>query len=223
MNKPAIVGFILIILLVASVFNTSVSKQITTNKENRLESNPEQGDSKLLATLRMDFGEEIYNDKIEYDESNWRLPAGVWNVNVKINFRCPGNMKIEVRYGYFAELDDWPYKTVLFCDVKKSVTIINGSNPPDVNINYTKRVEPWSHSFLLVLIIWANLTAYEYVDGEWVKINDDDTYNKVTDWVYFDKSRSSEKTYNIPLVQLYKKLMERSPFVFQILRHLLRL
>jgi hypothetical protein len=222
MNKPAIVGFILIILLVASVITPAVSKQITIDKENRLESNPEQGDSRLLATLRMDFGEDIYNDRIEYESINWR-PAGVWYVNVEINFKCPDNMKIEVRYTYYAELDDWPNNWITFCDVKDSVTIINGSNPPDININYTKRVEPYWGWYLLRLRISANLTAYEYVDGEWVKINNNDTYKVVHDWLRFYKSRTFERTHYIPFIQLYENLIERFPNMFPILRHLLRL
>ena len=64
MNKPAIVGFALMTILVASVVIPAVSKQITASNENMIEYNPKPDYKRLLATLRMDIGEEISNDKI---------------------------------------------------------------------------------------------------------------------------------------------------------------
>jgi len=64
MNKPAIVGFVSMAILVVSVVIPAVSKQITASKENMLEYNTKPDYKRLLATLRMDIGEEISNDKI---------------------------------------------------------------------------------------------------------------------------------------------------------------
>jgi hypothetical protein len=224
MNKPAIVGFILIILLVASVFNTSVSKQITTDKGNMLESNPEQGEGKWFATLRMDFGEEIYNDKICRYQRPWYKPyhdEGRYYVNVSVNFRCPSNRKIEINYSVKAILYDYmeliygDRRNIIFCDFEDSVTIINGSNPPDINEGY-KKLCKWAYwGYLMVLRIQATLKGYKYYDGEWLLNSEDYTLKEERDEINFRKSRTSTFT--------FMNLIERFPNIFPILRHLLRL
>jgi hypothetical protein len=174
MNKPTIVGFILIILLVASVITPAVSKQITTDKVNMLESNPEQGDSRLLATLRMDFGEEIYNDEVNWYIIWWKWnPPRKYHVDLNINFECPSNRKVEVNYKVEASLFETHGTELYFFEFEDSVTIINGSNPPDIDDTYVKSVP--TQRWTLYLLLRAELTAYKYHEGEWVKNSEDDT------------------------------------------------
>jgi hypothetical protein len=229
MNKPVIVGFILIILLVASVITPAVSKQITIDKGNILESNPEQGEGKWFATLRMDFGEDIYNDKICRLQRPWYKPyydEGRYYVNVSVNFRCPDNRKIEINYSVKAVLYAYDYigeliygdrgNNIIFCDFEDSVTIINGSNPPDINEDYEKLCKPYYiWGYLMVLRIEATLTGYKYYDGEWLLNSEGYTLKEVREDINFRKSRTSSFT--------FENLIERFPNMFPILRHLLRL
>jgi hypothetical protein len=159
--------------------------------------NPDK--TRYLANFTMDFGENITNDNIEY-ESIWERPSGEYTINVKINFNCPEDLKIVVDYEYFAETDDYEdLVRIEFCDVKDTVTIINGSNPSDIDIDYTEVC--FAGGFLwyyvatrLTLRIKAHLTAYEYVDGEWVFLHNDDAFMEITDQVIFNHIRPSERT-----------------------------
>jgi hypothetical protein len=213
MNKPAIVGFVLIILLVASFVTPAVSKQITIDKENMLESNPEQGDSKLLATLRMDFGEEIYNDKIKW-YTKFKNPPRNYHIDLNINFECPSNRKIYVNYYVGAKLFSH-VSDIVFFDFSDSVTIINGSNPTDIDESYEKHVYP--EKWTMFLKIEATLKVYEYVDGDWVKVNEDDTLDEK--WISFWVAKSR----GIGITYPFMNLIERFPNMFPMLRHLWRL
>ena len=155
--------------------------------------NPDE--TRYLANLSMDFGENITNDNIEYEKGVTRV-TGNWTVNVKITFECPENLKIVVDYEYFAELQLWEQgDRITFCDVEDTVTIINGSNPPDIDINYTQYCfGVWGKAWDLTLRIKANLTAYEFHGGEWVKLHNDDIYNEITDDIDFNRIRPSERT-----------------------------
>jgi hypothetical protein len=134
----------------------------------------------------MEFGEYIYNDKIEYEEL-YKRPGGDWTIQVKIKFRCPDNRKIVVKYSFLAELWDYGVDDKIFdYDFEDEVTIINGSNPPDIYGNYTQDV--WyrgRRNLYLTLLIEANLTAYEYQNGEWVKLHNDETFIEIEDDFYF--------------------------------------
>jgi hypothetical protein len=227
MNKPAIVGFILIILLVVSVVIPAVSKQIMVNKEKMLESNPEQGDSRLLATLRMDFGEDIYNDKVKYYTKFWNPPRK-YHVDLNINFECPSNRKVEVNYKVEASLYEIHGWELYFFEFEDSVTIINGSNPPDIDDTYVRSVP--TQRWTLYLLLRAELTSYKYYEGEWVKNNEDDTeIEKFIRFTVFE-SRFSARTYHnenkefdLRITNPFMRLIERFPNMSPILRHLLRL
>ena len=200
MNKK----FLVVIGVTLLFLGISVQPCIAVvQKEVMKEPTVAQGDYNYLANLSMDFGEYIYNNRIEYEEI-YKRPPGNWTVNVKIKFRCPENIKIVVRYSYSALLHDYHLgESIDFCDAKKTVTIINGSNPPDINKNYTQEVQDRGREYHLILIISANLTAYEYLDEEWVKIHNDEIYNETTDWIQFNRIRTSERT------QILMRLFER--------------
>jgi len=171
-----------------------------------------QGDYNYLADLSMDFGEYIYNNRIEYEDILTRR-AGEWTVNVKINFSCPENLKIVVKYSYLAKLADYQIEeTYYFFNVKKTVTIINGSNPPDINKNDTFDINARIQELWLTLEIKANLTAYEYIDGGWVKIHNDEIHEFIEDYIYFRNSRTYERT------QILMRLLERFPNMEVFLR-----
>ena len=155
--------------------------------------NPDK--TRYLANFSMDFGENITNDRIEY-ESIRKRPEGDYTINVKVNFNCPDNLMIVVKYEYYAEAQEFiTSDRIFFCDAKKLVTIINGSNPPDRDIDYTKFCPNQAqHDWLLTLRIKANLTAYEYVDGEWVKHHNNDTFKEIKDVIIFNRVRPSERT-----------------------------
>jgi len=167
-------------------------------------------ETRYLANFTMDFGENITNDRIEY-ESIRKRPEGDYTINVKINFNCPDNLMIVVKYEYFAEVFDmYILDTITFCDVKKLVTIINGSNPPNRDIDYTKFCPNQAqHDWLLTLRIKANLTAYEYVDGEWVKLHNDDTFIEIKDIVIFNRIRPSERHHILIRLLEHFPLLER--------------
>ncbi|KYK21655.1 hypothetical protein AYK21_04600 [Thermoplasmatales archaeon SG8-52-2] len=169
-------------------------------------------ETRYLANFTMDFGENITNDRIEY-ESIRKRPEGDYTINVKINFNCPDNLMIVVKYEYFAEVFDmYILDTITFCDVKKLVTIINGSNPPNRDIDYTKFCPNQAqHDWLLTLRIKANLTAYEYVDGEWVKHHSEDIFNETKDVIIFNRVRSSGSSHFL------MKYFERFPILARLL------
>lgn len=194
LSKSLVVGVIVLFIGISvqpciAMVQKEVMKTPTINPD----------DTWYLANLSMDFGEYITNNRIEYEHISER-PQGNYTINVKINFECPDNLKIVVRYEYFAEVEDYEVLyPITFCNVKDTVTIINGSNPPDIDIDYTEYCPLHSglygiHLWLLTLRIKANLTAYEYLDGEWVKTHNDDIYNETTDYIYFNRIRTSERT-----------------------------
>lgn len=203
MKYKAIIGFVLITLLVASVVIPAVSKQITANKGNILESNPKPGDSKWFATLRMDFGEEIYNDKICW--LGWKpyYPVGRYYVHVDVNFTCPSNRKIEVNYLVKAVLygDE---QDIIFCNFEDSVTIINGSNPPDINEDYEKFCEVGYMGYWMVLRIKATLKEYKYYDGEWLLNSEDYTLKEEEANINFVKNKPRLLNLNSLILWLIK-------------------
>jgi hypothetical protein len=172
----------------------------------------------------MDFGDDIYNDKICWlQKKNDVYPIGRYYVNVIVNFRCPDNRKIEISYSVKAVLED--YKggliygdrlDIVFCNFGDSVTIINGSNPPDINESYEKKcTTQGGFGWVMILRIEATLTGYKYYDGEWILNSEGYTLKEVREDINFYKSRTSSFT--------FENLIERFPNMFPILRHLLRL
>ena len=155
--------------------------------------NPDE--TRYLANFTMDFGEYITNETINYEKGVTRS-SGDWTVNVKINFRCPENLKIVVDYEYFTELELWEQgDRITFCNVNDTVTIINDSNPPDIDIDYTQYCfGVWGKAWDLTLRIKANLTAYEFHGGEWVKLHNDDIFNETKDSIRFNRFRPAERT-----------------------------
>jgi hypothetical protein len=182
MNKSVIVGFILIILLGASAVTPVESIQIIDNKEKTLESNHGQDDARWFATLKVDFGEEIYNEKIYWIWWKFALPEGDYYINVNINFRCPPDKRIDVSYHIkVAMYEEGPHK-IIFCDFEDSFTIINGSNPPDIDEKYVKYCFNSGYTWVgwgVWYIIEADLDVYDFVDGEWVFIDEDHLYKEV--------------------------------------------
>lgn len=176
MNKSAIVGFILIILLGASAVTPVTSIQIIDNKEKTLESNHGQDDARWFATLKVDFGKEIYNEKIYHLWWKLFLPEGDYYVNVKINFRCPPDKRIDVSYHIRVVMAEEGPDKITFCDLKDTVTIINGSNPPDIDEKYVKYCFNSGYTWVgwgVDYIIKADLNVYDFVDGEWVLTDED--------------------------------------------------
>ncbi len=165
-----------------------------------------------LANFTMDFGENITNDIIDYEEKG-RIPEGDYTINVKLNFRCPENIKIVVKYEYYAEVYDLvTLYPIFFCDAKETVTIINGSNPPDIDIDYTEFCPMHARNqWLLVLRIKANLTAYEFIYGEWVKLHNDDTLEEIKDSLVFNRIRPSDGSH------ILMKLFDRLPILGRLL------
>ncbi len=211
LSKTLAIGIILIFVGISvqpciAVVQKEVTKEPTVT----------QAEYNYLANLSMDFSENITNNRIDYEEDVVR-PEGDWTVNVKINFRCPENLKIVVKYEYFAEVEDVVVSyPITFCDVKDTVTIVNGSNPPDIDIDYTEFCPLHSglygiHEWKLTLRIKANLTAYEFLDGEWVYIDGDYIYNETTDIISFNHFRPSESSH------LLMKLFERVPMLERLL------
>ncbi|KYK20888.1 hypothetical protein AYK21_05470 [Thermoplasmatales archaeon SG8-52-2] len=170
-----------------------------------------QGDNNYLANLSMDFGEYIYNNRIEYEEMDYK-PPGNQTVNIIINFRCPENLKIIIKYEYFAEIIDYEIGShYTFFNVKKTITIINGSNPPNINDSKTIFIASRPRELEVTLKIKANLTAYEFLDGEWIKHHNDDIFNETIDWVKFWNCRNSEIT------QVHRMFLERFPILAKLL------
>ena len=186
----------------------------TVQKETTSEPMINPDDTRYLANLSMDFGENISNNRIEY-ESIPKRPAGDWTVNVKINFRCPENRKIIVRYEYFAFIFDRHDIFHEFYDVKDKVVITNGSNPPDINDSKTLFVAHRPYQLFIQISIKANLTAYEFIDGQWEKINTDEILNGVLDQVEFSKCRTIAKTWFL------MRLFERIPVLYKLLDYFL--
>jgi hypothetical protein len=133
---------------------------------------------------------------------------------VIVNFSCPDNRKIEVNYlvkaAFYGDERD-----IIFCDFEDSVTIINGSNPPDIDENYEKKCKVGYRGYWMVLLIKATLREYKYYDGEWILNSEDDTLKEEEANINIVKSRTSTFT--------FENLIERFPNMFPILRHLLRL
>ncbi|MBW2966675.1 hypothetical protein KY342_06245 [Candidatus Woesearchaeota archaeon] len=187
---------------------------IVQNNE-RLESNSEPlseplGDPRWLATLQVEFGEEISKAEIDLKRSFF-YPVGNYYVHLDVNFNCPPDRKIFVKYRILAGLyiPDWNVK-IVFWDLEETVTIVNGSNPPDINNDSIKYVSP--HKYLYSLIIEANLTTYDYIDGEWVEVGNDS--KKIDDYgiMYFINSRASET------LHFLMKFFERFPNMEVFLR-----
>ena len=233
MNKPAIVGFILIILLVASVITPAVSKQITIDKGNILESNPEQDEGRLLGTLRMDVGREISNESIWYLK---RLvyAYGFWNVELIINFDCPSDRKIELDLLIWATLHPWSIggEYVQFIYMSTIITIINGSNPQDIHKKVERGVSShrlWGTRYNLAFSINATLKEYFYYNGKWVQNSEDRIKLSEDDYLYFSPFlrartyQNENKEADLRITNPFMKLIERFPNLFPILRHLLRL
>jgi hypothetical protein len=155
--------------------------------------NPDE--TRYLANFTMDFGENITNNKIDY-KVDYGRSYGDWTINVRMKFRCPENLKILVSYEYFAVLDNFDLGDVFtFCDVRDSLAIVNGSNPPDIDIDYSQYVMGgYQHYFRLILKIQAILNVYEFIDGEWVHIDRDYIYNETKDYFSFNRVRPSERT-----------------------------
>jgi len=167
-----------IILFLGLAIQPSVA---VTQKEVIQTSTLNPDDTRYLANLTMDFGEYITNDDIEYEDIPTRL-GGNYTINVKINFRCPDDLKIVIKYEYYAHiyLDGGDVYWNTFFDVKDTITIINGSNPPDINMNSSDNLfGVWYKYWTLILKIKANLTVYEFIDGEWVKSHNDDTDKEI--------------------------------------------
>jgi len=165
-------------------------------KEVGRNSTPSYNDYNLLANLSLDIGEYISDNRIDYEETDYK-PPGNQTINVKINFRCPENLKIVVRYSYYATIEDHYIASLYeFFDVKDTLTIINGSNPPDINESKTIFIASRLRELEVTLRIKTNLTAYEFIDGVWVKLHNDSIFNETIDWVKFWNSRSSERTKN---------------------------
>ncbi|KYK23286.1 hypothetical protein AYK21_02760 [Thermoplasmatales archaeon SG8-52-2] len=203
--KGLVVAVILLVLGLAVQPSVAV-----TQKETIPVSTLNPDDTRYLANFTMDFGENITNDNIEY-ESIWKRPEGNYTINVKINFRCPENLKIVVKYQYFARLTDWVTNDeIKFCDLKETETIINGSNPPDINIDYTEFCPNHARNeWFLELRIKANLTVYEFIDGEWVKLHNDDTFIEIKDIVIFNRIRPSERHHILIRLLEHFPLLER--------------
>lgn len=191
--KSSLLYKTLVVCIILLFIGISVQPCIAiVQKEDRLDSKSEPtgpiNDAKWFATLRMDIGDEIYNEKIDWREKS-RNPVDHYYINVSINFRCPPNRKIEIKYYYcavFISDDGW----IKFFDYESSVdsvTIINGSNPPDINENVTKYCYPagMPGHFVMSLIIACNITVYKYENGEWVSVDEDSIYLKKYDRINF--------------------------------------
>jgi hypothetical protein len=189
--------------------NAIMQKEITKT------STINQDETRYLANLSMDFGYYITNNRIEY-ESIYERPQGNYTINAKINFRCPENLMIVVRYKYIAHVydpvDDIGYR---FYEVEDTVVIKNGSNPPDINDSKTHFIHYKPNSQYLRIEIKANLTAYKFIAGEWVKSHNDDIFNEIFDKIYFNRYKAKERT----LVLL--KFFERFPLLSRLL-HLIK-
>jgi len=217
-KKGLVVG--IIVLFQGIVIEPITSIDITQEKEIE-ESNPEVRDSKWLATLRMDFGEEIYNEEIKYLKK-WFYPRGDWYVNLIINFDCPSDRKIEIDYmvsAYLYAVARQEYWLTFIDYLEGNYTIINGSNPPDINKKYEKNVD-WllaPNGFSMTFFIVGELTVYEYVDDGWVKVDYDHAWIRKQHSGFFSDSRDSKRVYP------FMRFIERYLNTFPILRHLLRL
>jgi hypothetical protein len=181
-----------IVLFIGLAIQPSVA---VTQKEAITVSPLNPDETRYLANLSMDFGENITNNMIEYEKGVNRY-YGDWTVNVRLKFRCPENLKIIVTYYYFAELINFNLGDVFtFCNVRETVTIVNGSNPPDIEIDYTELIYGgYNTHFRIYLKLRGILDIYEFVDGEWVYLDGDYFYDEIIDNFEFNRIRPSERT-----------------------------
>jgi hypothetical protein len=172
----------------------------------------EQDETWYLANFTFDVGDNLSNNRIDYERILKRA-VGNWTINVKINFNCPDNLKIVVSYECFAEMEDTNVGgTITFCDVWEKVIIMNGSNPPDLNINYTQYCpHHGGNEWLLTLIIEAHLTAYKFINGEWELVHWDEIYNETQEGIVFNRVRNSERTH------VLMRLFDRFPMLERLL------
>jgi hypothetical protein len=223
----ATIGSILIILLIASVITPAVSEQITADKGSILESNLEQGEDRWFATLRMDIEDRFTNESITYHRTK-PFPRGYWYVELIINFDCPSDRKIEL--DYIAEADFFDMlgggDDVDFFFIRDTITIINGSNPPDINETYRGYVKSgiW---YWMTLSIRANLKPYEYINGEWRPRTGDSIKLKENEDLLFGEILSrgtyqnENKDFDLRVTNPFIRLIERISYKFSILKHLL--
>jgi len=193
---------------------------IVQNNE-RLESNTAPNglkDVKQLAKMTINFGEEIYNDKIEHISGGGH-PLGRYYIQVLINFSCPSNRKLYIHYHYDARLIDWfhPFYDIVFCDKSRYVTIINGSNPPEINETYDKQLDE-HYYWVMELHISATLIVYEYINGYWRQIDDDSTNKEVRDVIWFIDSRHTERIRILKIIFYKHSSLEALLRIMNLLR-----
>ena len=168
------------------------------------------GEPDWLADMEVEFGEEINNGKI-YLTPEHGLPVKDYYVNVDVKFRCPADKMIVIDYLFEVILtDDWVEKT--FLEYSKTFTIINGSNPPDINENFTHYISP--NNWLVILRIVASLTVNEFLYGEWVEVSNDSIWRQEAAEILFFNSRASERT------QMFMRIFESFPNLFPFLKQL---
>lgn len=211
--KTICVKNILIVTIIFLIVNISVQPCIAVVQNNeRLESNSKPtnpNDAEWFATLQMDISDEIDNQQIDWIEKRF-LPVGDYYINLSINFRCPPDRKVFIKSVYealFISDDGW----IVFYDGKNTTTIINGSNPPDINKSRT--IYCWSarHAFYMTLRLKGIIRVYEYLRGEWVEIFNDTKEISVHEEVDFSKSRASERT------NFLMRFFERFPIFSRLL------
>jgi hypothetical protein len=162
-------------------------------------------------------------------------PNGRWCAKLIINYNCPSDRKIELDLHIEAELHDyddpWWY-SIEFFDINTDITIINGSNPPDIHKKVERYISAhhiWGTSYGMTLHLRVTLKEYKIYNGEWLLNSEDKINIYVTDDLYFVPS-SRARTYQneneeteLRITNPFMKLIERFPNMFPILQHLLRL
>ena len=193
--KKVWIASILATLMLLVPFS-SVNAVTIIQEESNEEPISENGDSTWLATLRMDFSDEIYNDKITHFEGGG-IPVGEYYIEVVMDFECPSNRKIEINYHYSAKFVYLYFHStqLVFCDKSDSFTIINGSNPHTVHIKYEKHLDEW-YFWIMKLLINATLKVYEYNDGKWIQISEDYTDKSVDDVLLYVYPKEISDTFN---------------------------
>jgi hypothetical protein len=205
MKKLLIFGIIALFIGLAFIpsFNAvSISKKIDNITS-------VMDDSKWIATLSMNFTDEIKNINITHIEEDV-IPQGFYRVDVLMDFNCPEDRKIEIDYYYNAYLYySWlPGLHIDFCENNNTKTIINGSNPPTFNNTYTEFIYEGTGSYrwVLHLIINATLRGFSYIDGEWVLVKEQNSSTEAFHkfWVYKNKNKGISN-YNL---EYYKQIQD---------------
>ena len=158
-----------------------------------------QEDTKHLANLTISFSEIIYNENIDYEHERYR-PIGNYSINLNVNFNCPPDKKISISYWGGAELTTSPpydERDIYFFDIDKSITIINGSNPPNINLTYEEYV-PSYRNYNIYLYIGARLVEYEFFQGHWVWVSDDEAGLHISETVGFGNARTAFLNPSLP-------------------------